>query len=83
MPALEIERSPLTICVERLLQTAGPPAGTGSNETPTWPGSNMVDVKNVTPGNYKVRARKEGYAPKEAPVSASSNAPATKADMTW
>ena len=32
--------------------TAGPPAGTGSNETPTWPGSNMVDVKNVTPGKY-------------------------------
>ena len=39
--------------------------------------------KNVTPGKYKVRARKEGYAPREAPVSASANAPATKADMSW
>ena len=39
--------------------------------------------KNVTPGHYKVRARKDGYAPREAPVSASANAPATKADMTW
>lgn len=39
--------------------------------------------KNVTPGQYKVRARKEGYAPREAPVSASANAPATKADFSW
>jgi squalene-hopene/tetraprenyl-beta-curcumene cyclase len=39
--------------------------------------------KNVTPGKYKVRARKEGYAPREAPVSASANAPAAKADMAW
>ncbi len=39
--------------------------------------------KNVTPGQYKVRARKDGYAPREAPVSASANAPATKADFSW
>ena len=32
--------------------TAGPPSGTGSNEKPTLPGSNTVDVKNVSPGNY-------------------------------
>ena len=39
--------------------------------------------KNVTPGKYKVRARKEGYAPREAPVSASAGGPASKADMSW
>lgn len=39
--------------------------------------------KNVTPGKYKVRARKEGYAPREAPVAAEANAPASKADLTW
>jgi hypothetical protein len=39
--------------------------------------------KNVTPGKYKVRARKEGYKPLEAPVSTSAGAPATKADMNW
>ncbi len=39
--------------------------------------------KNVTPGKYKVRARKEGYAPRESSVSTSANAPASKADMSW
>jgi hypothetical protein len=39
--------------------------------------------KNITPGKYKVRARKEGYEAREAPVSASANAPAQKADMSW
>ncbi|MDP1824314.1 MAG: carboxypeptidase regulatory-like domain-containing protein [Archangium sp.] len=39
--------------------------------------------KNVTPGKYKVRARKEGYAPREQDISTSANAPATKADMAW
>jgi hypothetical protein len=32
--------------------TAGPPSGTGSNEKPTLPGSNVVEVKNVSPGSY-------------------------------
>lgn len=32
--------------------TAGPPSGTGSNEKPTLPGTNTVDVKNVSPGSY-------------------------------
>lgn len=39
--------------------------------------------KNVTPGKYKVRARKEGYAPRESSVSTSANAPASKADLSW
>jgi len=39
--------------------------------------------KNVTPGKYKVRARKDGYATQESSVSTSANAPAAKADMTW
>ncbi|MDB4945947.1 MAG: hypothetical protein JWP97_5481 [Labilithrix sp.] len=32
--------------------SAGAPSGTGSNENPTWPGTNTVDVKNVSPGSY-------------------------------
>lgn len=30
--------------------TAGPPSGAGSNENPTLPGTNAVEIKNVTPG---------------------------------
>jgi len=39
--------------------------------------------KNVTPGNYRVRASKKGFAAQEAPVSASKAAPAAKADFAW
>lgn len=39
--------------------------------------------KSIKPGKYKVRARKEGYAPLEAPVSTSAGADASKADMSW
>ena len=39
--------------------------------------------KNVTPGKYKVRARKDGYEAREMPVAAEANAPASKADMSW
>lgn len=38
--------------------------------------------KSIKPGNYKVRARKEGYAPREAPVSTKAGTEA-KADMAW
>ncbi len=38
--------------------------------------------KNITAGKYKVRARKEGYAPREAAIEAAPNAPATKADLS-
>jgi squalene-hopene/tetraprenyl-beta-curcumene cyclase len=39
--------------------------------------------KSIKPGNYKVRARKEGYAPREAPAPVSAGADATKANMSW
>lgn len=39
--------------------------------------------KSIKPGKYKVRARKEGYKPLEAPVSTTAGAEATKADMGW
>lgn len=32
----------------------GTPGGNGSNETPTWPGSNTVQLKNVKPGSYYI-----------------------------
>ncbi|MFT3713199.1 MAG: carboxypeptidase regulatory-like domain-containing protein [Archangium sp.] len=39
--------------------------------------------KSIKPGNYKVRARKEGYAPREAPAPVSADSAATKANMSW
>jgi squalene-hopene/tetraprenyl-beta-curcumene cyclase len=39
--------------------------------------------KSVKPGKYRVRARKEGYAPLEAPAPVSTGGKATKADMSW
>lgn len=39
--------------------------------------------KTVTPGAYKVRARKGGFAAQESPVTAEPNAPAAKADLAW
>ncbi|MBL8917115.1 MAG: carboxypeptidase regulatory-like domain-containing protein [Archangium sp.] len=38
--------------------------------------------KSIKPGNYKVRARKEGYAPREAPAPAKAGE-SSKADMAW
>lgn len=38
--------------------------------------------KSIKPGNYKVRARKEGYAPREAPASTKAGE-SSKADMAW
>lgn len=37
--------------------------------------------KSVTPGKYKVRVRKDGFAPQESPVETKANAPASKADV--
>jgi len=39
--------------------------------------------KNVKPGRYTVRAKKDGYQPLEAPVAAEAKAPASKADLAW
>lgn len=33
---------------------SSPPVGLGSNESPTWPGTNPYSVKNVAPGSYFV-----------------------------
>ena len=66
---------------------AGPPAGTGSNETPTLPGSNTVDLKNVPPGKYSAFAyimtgaeHRQGPStedPKGGPVDVTVTATAT------
>lgn len=39
--------------------------------------------KNIKPGDYRVRARKDGYQAQESSVSTAAGAPAAKADMTW
>lgn len=49
-------KGPVLISVFPTPTPMGAPAGTGSNEKPTWPGTNSVDVKNVKAGKYFVFA---------------------------
>lgn len=49
-------KGPVLISVFPTSTPMGNPSGTGSNEKPTWPGTNSVDVKNVKAGKYFVFA---------------------------
>ena len=49
-------KGPVLISVFPSATPMGNPSGTGSNEKPTWPGTNSVDVKNVKAGKYFVFA---------------------------
>lgn len=62
---------------------SGNPAGVGSNEKPTWPGTNAVEMKNVLPGKYYAFAYiMVGPEHRMGPIDGDPNGPPVEVTVT-